>query len=261
MEPSPSPSPSSWISSTASWLSSCPPSSSSNFSSQEKKNLPPGLPAIPILGHLQLLKPPLHRTLQSLSSRYGPIVFLRFGNRPVLLVSSPSIAEQCFTQFDVIFANRPKFLASKHLGYNYTTVGFAPYGDHWRNLRRVTSIQIFSATSLNHSSATRDEEIRFVVQKLFQKYDGAAQKVDLSSLFRELVFNVMTKMKLVDLQRRRDVFFQGLIDEHRRSKAGFSWSEQKKMIVEDLLALQEAEPDCYTDDIVKGITGKHIDMF
>ncbi|CAK9154812.1 unnamed protein product [Ilex paraguariensis] len=257
-----------------------------------KTNLPPSPLALPILGHLHLLKTPPHRTLQSLSSHYGPIVFLRFGSRPVLLVSSPSLAEQLFTQLDVIFANRPKFLASKHITYNYTILGFSPYGDHWRNIRRVTAIQIFSATSLNHSSSTRTEEIRFAVQKLFLGYEGASRKVDLSSVFRELTFNVVTKMvagkrwtesmdmfgqsllmnlcdylpflkwvgfrgsekTLMDLHRRRNEFMQGLIDEHRQKKAGSSSPEQrKKTIVEALLSLQEAEPEYYTDDILKGI--------
>ncbi|CAK9159107.1 unnamed protein product, partial [Ilex paraguariensis] len=257
-----------------------------------KKNLPPGPLALPILGNLQLLKTSPHRTLQSLSSHYGPIVFLRFGSRPVLLVSSPSIAEQLFTQLDVIFANRPNFLASKHVTYNNTTLGFSPYGDHWRNIRRVTTIQIFSATSLNHSSATRTEEIRFVVQKLFLGYEGASRKIDLSSVFRDFMFNVVTKMvagkrwtesvdmfgpslqmnlcdylpflgwvgfrgtkkKSMDMHRRRNEFMQGLIEEHRQNKAGSSSPEQrKKTIVKALLSLQEAEPEYYTDDILKGI--------
>ena len=47
---------------------------------------------------------------------------------------------------------------------------------------------------------------------------------------------------------------QGLIDEHRQRKAGSSSPEQrKKTIVEALLSLQEAEPEYYTDDILKGI--------
>ena len=95
------------------------------------QNLPPSpFPTLPIIGHLYLLKTkkPLHQTLSNLSNKYGPIVFLNFGSRPVLLISSPSLAEECLTKHDVVFANRPRMLAGKHLGYNYTSLIWAPYG-------------------------------------------------------------------------------------------------------------------------------------
>lgn len=53
------------------------------------RNLPPSPPSFPVIGHLHLLKEPVHRTLQHLSEKYGPILNLSFGNRGVLLISSP----------------------------------------------------------------------------------------------------------------------------------------------------------------------------
>ncbi|WP_422482689.1 cytochrome P450, partial [Pleomorphochaeta sp. DL1XJH-081] len=65
---------------------------------KEKRKLPPTpFPALPLLGHLHLLKFPLHRTYHSLSLRLGPIFSLRFGNRLMVVVSSPAVAEECFT--------------------------------------------------------------------------------------------------------------------------------------------------------------------
>ncbi|KAL0314942.1 UNVERIFIED_CONTAM: cytochrome [Sesamum angustifolium] len=101
------------------------------------RNLPPApILNLPFIGHLYLLKKPLYRSLAKISDRYGPVVLLQFGSRRVLLVSSPSAAEQCLTKHDVIFANRPQLLAGKHLGYNYTSLVWTSYGDHWRNLRK-----------------------------------------------------------------------------------------------------------------------------
>lgn len=161
---------------------------------KKRKNLPPSPPAIPIIGHLHLLKQPIHRTLENLSRKYGPIVFLRFGSRSVILVSSPSLAEECFTKNDINFANRPPFLNGKHLHYNFTTVASANYGDHWRNLRRICAIEIFSSSRLNSSSGIRRDEIKHLARRLQQVSNTGFAKVDLRSMFTDLTFNIVMRM-------------------------------------------------------------------
>ncbi|OMO70635.1 Cytochrome P450 [Corchorus olitorius] len=136
----------------------------------QNRGLPP-CPALslPIIGHLHLIKKPLHRTLAQLSKRHGPILFLQFGSRPVIIVSSPSAAEECFTKNDVVFANRPRLLAGKHLGYDYTTLAWASYGDHWRNLRRMTSNEILSTNRVQKYLGIRMDEVRSLILRLYRK--------------------------------------------------------------------------------------------
>ncbi|XP_024165920.1 cytochrome P450 81Q32-like [Rosa chinensis] len=163
---------------------------------KNKKRLPPS-PALslPIIGHLYLFKKPLHRTLAKLSDKYGPIVYIKFGSRPVILVSSPSAAEECFTKHDVAFANRPKLLAGKHLGYNYTTVTWASYGSHWRKLRRIASLELLSSSSLQMFHGIRADEIRSLVCQLFRGCNGGEfQGVEMKSKFFQLTLNVIMRM-------------------------------------------------------------------
>ncbi|KAK6277573.1 hypothetical protein POUND7_017896 [Theobroma cacao] len=156
------------------------------------RNFPPSpLPCLPIIGHLYLLKNPLHRTLTQISNRNGPIVLLQFGTRPVLVVSSPSAAEECFTRNDIIFANRPGLLIGKHLGYNHTSLAWAPYGENWRNLRRIASIEILSATRLQMLSSIRNDEVKSLIRKLL---DHQNQPVELRTAFFELTLNMMMGM-------------------------------------------------------------------
>ncbi|KAF2324310.1 hypothetical protein GH714_012249 [Hevea brasiliensis] len=86
-------------------------------------------------------------------------LLLDFGYRRVLLVSSPSAVEECFTKNDVVFANRPRLLHGKHLGYNYTSLVWAPYGDLWRNLRKLSSLEILSSHRLQLLSSIRSDEV------------------------------------------------------------------------------------------------------
>ncbi|KAK3019692.1 hypothetical protein RJ639_003926 [Escallonia herrerae] len=158
------------------------------------KNLPPSPPSYPIIGHLHLLKEPVHRVLQQLSYKYGPIFALRFGSRPVLVISSPTAVEECFTKNDIIFANRPHALFAKHVNYNYTTMGTAPYGPQWRNLRRFSTLEIFSTTKLNTFMSIRQEEIRSLVKNLFHDSQQSFSKVEMKSRLSELSFNNIMRM-------------------------------------------------------------------
>ncbi|KAJ8762448.1 hypothetical protein K2173_007887 [Erythroxylum novogranatense] len=157
--------------------------------------LPPSPPSLPILGHLHLVNQPMYRSLGDLCTKYGDVLLLRFGTRKVLVVSSPSAVKECFTKNDIIFSNRPRLIAGEHLHYNYRAIGFSSYGDHWRNLRRVTSMELFSTSRLNKFSKIRQEEVQLLLKKLFQEsVDVKEKRVNLSSLFMELTFNVVLRM-------------------------------------------------------------------
>ncbi|KAM1088887.1 hypothetical protein ACFX19_016939 [Malus domestica] len=161
------------------------------------QKLPPSPPlCFPVVGHLYLFKKPLHRTLAELSNKHGPITYLRFGSRPVLLVSSPSAAEECFTKNDIAFANRPKLLAGKHLGYNHTTLTWASYGSHWRNLRRIASLELLSPNRVQMLSSIRLDEVRSLISRLFRGAKGSSefQSLAMKSAFFELTLNVLMRM-------------------------------------------------------------------
>ncbi|XP_042478332.1 cytochrome P450 81Q32-like [Macadamia integrifolia] len=159
---------------------------------RKKTTFPPSGPlCLPIIGHLYLFKQPLHQTLATISAQYGPILLLRFGSRPVLLVSSPAVAEECLATNDIVFANRPRLLAGKHLGHNYTSLVWASYGPHWRNLRRIISLQIFSSNRLQMFSSVRSNEVHILIKKLI---GDSCERMEMKSKFFELTLNVMMMM-------------------------------------------------------------------
>ncbi|XP_049344182.1 cytochrome P450 81C13-like [Solanum verrucosum] len=163
-----------------------------------RRNLPPSPFSFPIIGHIYLLKSTLHLTLTSLSAKYGPVLYLKLGyNMPVIVVSSPSAVEECLTKNDVIFANRPKTLAGDKFTFNYTVYVWAPYGQLWRILRRLTVVELFSSQSLQKSSTLRDQEIGTFIRSLYKfstSNNNGSKKVDLTNWAFTLVFNLMTKI-------------------------------------------------------------------
>ncbi|XP_078177269.1 cytochrome P450 81Q32-like [Carex rostrata] len=160
-----------------------------------KRKLPPSPPALPVLGHLHLLKPPLHQALVGISNRYGPATLLRFGSRPALIISSHTLAEQCFTTHDVAFANRPQ-LPSVMLP---NLIGMANYGSYWRNVRQIAAVELLSNQRLQATSGIRAREVRDMARQLFQSYNqtersGGFGKLQLKNFLFELMMNVTMMM-------------------------------------------------------------------
>ncbi|RVW56848.1 Retrovirus-related Pol polyprotein from transposon TNT 1-94 [Vitis vinifera] len=94
-----------------------------------------------------------------------------------------SAVEECFIKNDIVLANRPHFLSSKHLSYNHTTVDTLPYSEDWRNLYRLYSIEIISSNRLNMFLGIRNDEAKLLLHRLSQDSRDKFAKVELKSLF------------------------------------------------------------------------------
>ncbi|KAH0888844.1 hypothetical protein HID58_051273, partial [Brassica napus] len=164
------------------------------FSTKTKRyNLPPGPTPFPIVGNLHLVKPPVHRLFRNFAAKYGEIFSLRYGSRQVVVISSLHLVRECFTgQSDVILTNRPHFLTAKYVAYDYTTIGTAAYGDHWRNLRRICSLEILSSHRLTGLLSVRRDEIQRLLTRLSRDYNGHV--VELEPLLADLTFNNIVRM-------------------------------------------------------------------
>ncbi|XP_027151913.1 cytochrome P450 82G1-like [Coffea eugenioides] len=165
------------------------------FNHVKNKKLPPSPLALPIIGHLYLIKNSLFQDLTSLSAKYGPIFFLQFGWRSFVVVSSPAAIEECFTQNDITLANRPRTMAGDRLTYNYTGPGVAPYGDLWRVLRGLFVVESLSFNSLQRTSVIREEECQMILRSIYRVSKNESQvRVDLSHWISIFTLNVMMRM-------------------------------------------------------------------
>ncbi|MFS7910339.1 putative isoflavone 3'-hydroxylase [Helianthus anomalus] len=178
---------------------------------RKSTNHPPTVfPTLPIIGHLYLLKPPLYRTLAKISAKFGPILHLQFGSRGVLVINSPSLAEQCFTKNDITFANRPRMLFGKIAGNDWKSLVWSPYGDNWRNLRRIASVELLSIHRLNEFHDIRVDEGKLLVRKLM----SSSSPVNVKFVFYELTLNVM--MRMISGKRYFGGDISEMVDEGRR---------------------------------------------
>ena len=119
---------------------------------------------------------------------------LQLGNVPTIVVSSPEAAELFLKTHDVVFASRPKFQAIQYT-YGAEGVAFAEYGSYWRNVRKLCTIHLLSASKVESFAPLRREELRLLVNSI-KKAAVAREIVDLSQKVREFVEDIACKMIL-----------------------------------------------------------------
>ncbi|KAK1292699.1 Cytochrome P450 93A3 [Acorus calamus] len=123
-----------------------------------RRRLPPGPLPYPIIGHLPLIDPLPHRSLHRLSASYGPVLRLRLGSSPLIVVNSPSAARDVFKTHDLTFSDRPRSYASLRYAYGSPGFAFGPYGPYWRFMKRLCVSELLGARTLDALRPIRQEE-------------------------------------------------------------------------------------------------------
>ncbi|XP_028959896.1 cytochrome P450 CYP736A12-like [Malus domestica] len=182
-----------------------------NASSRQSRKLPPGPTALPIIGNLHMLGDLPHRSLQNLAKKYGPIMSMRLGFIPTIVVSSPKTAELFLKTHDTIFASRPKLQASEYMAYGTKAMALTEYGPYWRRIRKLCTLQLLCPSKIEGFAPLRREEVGLLVQSLKVAAE-AGEVVDFSEKVGELVEGITYRMVL---GRKNDDMFdlKGIIEE------------------------------------------------
>ncbi|PPR90383.1 hypothetical protein GOBAR_AA30307 [Gossypium barbadense] len=157
--------------------------------------------AWPIIGHLPLLGKPVaaHVTLGALADKLGPAFMIRLGVHPALVVSSREVAKEIFTTNDMAVSSRSKMAAAEHMGYNYAMFGFSPYGQYWREMRKITMLEVLSNHRIDQLKKVFVSEIEGSIKDLYKFWvkekDGESGLafVEMKKRFLDLTLNVILR--------------------------------------------------------------------
>ncbi|XP_022137305.1 cytochrome P450 71A1-like [Momordica charantia] len=159
-----------------------------------KFNLPPSPPRLPIIGNLHQLGHLPHLSLRRLSHKFGPIILLRLGQIPTVVISSAKLAKATLKTHDLALCNRPFLISAKHIFYNCTDIAFSPYGSYWRQIRKIAILELLSAKRVQSYASIRQQEVARLVHRVAQSpYPDA---VDLSKILLLYANDVLCRVAL-----------------------------------------------------------------
>ncbi|KAL1334508.1 cytochrome P450 71D8 [Arachis ipaensis] len=167
--------------------------------------VPPGPWKLPLIGNLhQLAGSSLpHHALRKLANKHGPLMHLQLGQISAVIVSSPNMAREIMKAHDLAFADRPEFLPSKIITYGSTDIAFSPYGEYWRQMRKICTLELLSSKKVQSFSFIREEEVANMVETI-RKSAGAT--INLSKMINNLISTVISRAVFGNISEDHEQF-------------------------------------------------------
>ncbi|XP_054815521.1 cytochrome P450 71D10-like isoform X2 [Prosopis cineraria] len=181
--------------------------------------LPPGPRKLPLIGNIHQIVGSLpHHSLRNLANKYGPLMHLQLGETSNIIVSSSEIAKQIFTTHDLIFSNRPHLLAAEIITYSNIDIGFSPHGNHWRQLRKICTLELLTAKRVRSFRFIREEEVSALVKDICSN-EGSI--INLSEKIFTTTNSIIARAAFGNKSRHQEAFISAL-KEIMKVMGGFS---------------------------------------
>ncbi|KAL6659451.1 hypothetical protein ACP70R_003491 [Stipagrostis hirtigluma subsp. patula] len=184
---------------------------------------PPG--KLPIIGHLHLVGPLPHVSLRDLAAEHGRdgLLLLRLGAVPTLVVSSPAAAQAVLRTHDHVFASRTYSAITDILFYGSSDVAFSPYGEHWRQVRKIATTHLLTNRKVRSYRHAREQEVRLAMAKIREAAEsGTAMNLTdlLSSFANDIVCHAVSGKFF--REEGRNKLFQELVESNTSLLGGFN---------------------------------------
>ncbi|TVT97632.1 hypothetical protein EJB05_57123, partial [Eragrostis curvula] len=249
-------------------------------SKQCQRHHPPSPRGLPVIGNLHQLGALPHRSLHALARTHGPMMLLRLGRVPAVVVSTPELAREVMRTRDADCCSRPGSPGPRRLSYGLKNVAFAPYDDYWREMRKLFVVEMLRAKRVQSIWHARETQVDKMIgnleraqgqpanlsEEIFAHVDAIIGMTAFGSVFSAEDFFPNAAGRLVDrltgmaARRERcfrdlDGFFQMVIDQHLDPARPRPPEQGGGDLVDALIAVWKEQRDgvAFDQDNIKGM--------
>ncbi|GKA51723.1 costunolide synthase-like protein [Tanacetum coccineum] len=88
---------------------------------------------------------------------------IQLGQISTVVISSPKLAKEALKIHDIALADRPVTFTSDLVLYGNSDIALAPYGEYWRQMKKISSLELLSAKKVKSFGPIREQELdRFI---------------------------------------------------------------------------------------------------
>ncbi|KAJ6426028.1 hypothetical protein OIU84_026582 [Salix udensis] len=174
--------------------------------------LPPGPRPWPVVGNLYAIKPLKFRCFAEWAQAYGPIVSVWYGSALNVVVCDAELAKQVLRENDQQLADRHRTRLSARFSRDGKDLIWADYGPHYVKVRKVSTLELFSAKRLEELRPIREDEVTFMVESIFKDCtnpENHGKSLLVKKYLGDVAFNNITRLAF----GKRFMNSEGIIDE------------------------------------------------
>ncbi|VAI68875.1 unnamed protein product [Triticum turgidum subsp. durum] len=151
----------------------------------------------------------MHHVMADLAHRLdAPLMYLKLGEVPVMVATSPEAAREIMRTHDVVFATRPWSPTMKIM--NSEGLVFAPYGPLWWQLRKICILELLGARRVQSFRHIREDEVSRLVAAIATA--PPMEPVNASERIAVLITDSAVRAMIGERFKRREEFLQTLED-------------------------------------------------
>ncbi|KAG8658346.1 hypothetical protein MANES_03G138812v8 [Manihot esculenta] len=100
------------------------------------------------------------------------------------------MAKEVMKTHDIIFAYRPNLLAGRIMSYDSTNIAFSPYGNYWRQLRKICMIELLSPNRVQSFRSIREDEVETLIKTISS---SAGSPVNLGEKVFSMIYSITAR--------------------------------------------------------------------
>lgn len=224
-----------------------------------KAKLPPGPSKLPLIGNMhQLISSLPHHALRDLANKHGPLMHLKLGEVPTIVISSPGIAKEVLKDHDITFSQRPFLLASRIMSYDSESIAFSPYGNYWRQMRKISKMELLSPSRVQSFRSIREQEVSSLIKTIALKNEGSP--MNLSEKISSMTYGITSRAALGEEFKGQEEF-KRIMTETLKLASGFCLADMypsnELLKLFSLVRLKLEKLQRASDRILEDIVNEH----